>query len=274
MASSSLYINSLSFSLRTRFNPLITYYNRHIYEDPIMPEKKLSETDLARYIVEYLEQEGWDCYPEAQMKYGGGRADIACTKQGILWIVEVKTSLSIRLLDQANDWLRTKGVNRVSIAFPTRGVPGVVTDLCDLKGIGILTVPKSNYNLTRRIMEQKAPTALPTSDWKVKGMIESLHPDMKNYKPGTCNGYSTPYNRTMKAVDEYLIVHPDSTLKEIVTSVQHHYASNRTAQVCILKGALRGGKERVRAKKEGNKWLLYSAGHTLDAHSSPLNLAD
>lgn len=214
----------------------------------------MKESDLAKVIMCYLEDEGWDCYPEALLSHGRGRADIACTKEGVLWIIETKVSMSLKLLEQAFEWTRTKAMHRVSIAIPYRDVSPFVHTLCREQGMGILmATPK-----LRRAYSLKEPKDIIPAPHKIQKMIASLHPDMKEYTPGSSNGYSTPYNRTMKAVRLYLKSNPGAFLKDIVKDVPHHYASDRTATTCIPKAVKDFEKGKIRCKKIKNRYRFYS----------------
>lgn len=217
-------------------------------------KEKISEATLASQLLEYLKNDGWDCYPEALLHYGNGRADIAALKEGKLWILEVKNTLSLRLLEQAIEWAVTKAVNRVSVVTPIKKITPLVDDICKWKSIGIMTI-HSYSGIKNRIV---APD-LTYNDSKLNKNIESLHPDMKNYQPGTSNGYSTPYNRTMKVVKEFILQNPGSTLSNVVAGIQHHYSSKASAKSGILSGILRGDIEGIRAIQENNTWILHTS---------------
>jgi len=215
----------------------------------------MKESDLAKRIMKYLKEEGWDCYPEAQLCYGRGRADIACIKKGVLWVIETKTNLSLRLLDQANEWVKTKAVHRVSLAIPYRNITPFAYEVCNWKGLGILmATPQLRVVYDHR----KAPEHKP-STFKLNKMVNSLHPDMKKYAPGTTKGYSTPYNRTMKAIRTYLKTHPGASLKDILKEVPHHYASKQSASACIPKAIKDFEKGKINGRKIKNRWRFYAA---------------
>ncbi len=223
------------------------------HKRPKTKMKKIKESDLAKSVLTHLETEGWDCYPEAQMSYGRGRADIACTKEGALWIIEAKLSLSLKLLEQADGWVNTKAAHRVSIAIPYRSISPFVYNLCRDRGVGIIMATKQ----FRSIYVHKEATELDTRAPKVKKMIDSLHPDMKEYQPGTTSGYSTPYNRTMKAIRLYLTVNPGAFLKDIIKDVPHHYASDRTASTCIPNAVKEFEKGKIQSRKIKGRWRFY-----------------
>ena len=104
--------------------------------------KKLTEVDLAKPVISYLEERGWDVYQEVLIY--GKIADIVATFGKLTWIVEVKTSLSLKLLEQIYAW-RGKA-NFISIAIPSNSYPGgdcFVKDILVKNKIGMLTDRKS-----------------------------------------------------------------------------------------------------------------------------------
>lgn len=76
----------------------------------------MKETELAKSIILYLEGHGWDVYQEALIQ--GNIADIVATFGKLTWIIECKTSLSLKLLEQASAW--GGKVNFISIAIPAK----------------------------------------------------------------------------------------------------------------------------------------------------------
>src|SRR3990167_6383616 len=99
--------------------------------------KKLTEVQLAKPIIAYLEERGWDVYQEVFIY--GKVADIVATFGKLTWIVEVKTSLSLKLLEQIYGW-RGK-FNFLSIAIPASSSYGDFTrDLLIRNKIGVLSV--------------------------------------------------------------------------------------------------------------------------------------
>src|SRR3990167_11042364 len=101
--------------------------------------EKLTEVQLAKPIIAYLEERGWDVYQEVLIY--GKIADIVATFGKLTWIVEVKTSLSLKLLEQIYAWRGR--ANFLSIAIPTTVGDGFVKNLLMNNRIGILTVRHS-----------------------------------------------------------------------------------------------------------------------------------
>ena len=51
---------------------------------------KINETDLGRLLQKNLEDRGYDCYPEAQFRSRGKRADLIAIKHESFWVIEIK----------------------------------------------------------------------------------------------------------------------------------------------------------------------------------------
>lgn len=217
--------------------------------------KKLSEEDVAKNILLYLEGQGWNCYPEALLKYSNGRADIAATKDGILRIVEVKMSLSLALLNQANEWILSEGVDEVFIAIPNLKVSHLVSEILRWKGIGMLMhYPYSIYANKVNVV-CTGGRRLNVREGRKKKMIDSLHEDMKNYSPGTKVGFSTPYNRTIKRIEEFILEKGcPVTMKEIL-KLEHHYASSSSARSGLSQALLIFEKDKFTVDQTQKEFL-------------------
>jgi len=215
----------------------------------------VSEATLAAQVMEWLEGFGWDCYPEAKMTYGTGRADIAAVRGPVLWVIECKKSFTLSVLDQAAKWL--ENCNQVSIAIPyykrgggyTRNEAGAINGynwpayqslaaklFCRQNGIGVIEVRDSEIREVeppRFFRDRRNPGT--GFDFPRQNRL-SLHPDMKRYAPGTTSdrGYSTPWRRTMDDAVEFVAKHPGCTLADLVAGIPHHYASAAGARGNLL----------------------------------------
>lgn len=213
----------------------------------------MKETELAKIVQRWLIDSGWDVYPEAQMAYGRGRADLAAQKDGQLIIAEAKTNMSMRLLEQGDRWVRTKAVSQVYLAVPERKMSRFIVDVCRWRGFGLLLVhrPKASVRVMVKPADQKP------SPKKLATMIDSLHPDMKRYQPGTVTGFSTPYNRTMNRVETFVIDNPGAFVTEVVDSIEHHYASRKSACQSMVKAIRAFEQGRLKAVKRNGRFRIY-----------------
>jgi len=221
----------------------------------------VKETELAAAVMRWLQEQGWDCYPEAQFRSYGGRADIAAVRDGRLWIIECKLSLSTALLDQAHEWIGA--AHYVSIAVPSlkrrSSYGGVVDFFLQEKGIGLIRVA-TRYTGDLDPLETIPPRLHRYAHHRAKKLIKLLHPDMKHYAPGNDNSsFSSPFNRTMKDVAGFVRLHPGCTVKEIVDNVPHHYGSSATARSAIPQWLEHGfEKYQIRVKMDGHRRRFYA----------------
>lgn len=101
-----------------------------------MARAKVSEQLVAEIVISWLEAYEADVYQEVQVS--GGVADIVARVRAELWIVEVKTSLSLALVAQAMD--RRRLAHRVFVAAPYSRSMREVEPILRETGIGLLDV--------------------------------------------------------------------------------------------------------------------------------------
>jgi hypothetical protein len=77
----------------------------------------MRESEIGASVMAWLENMGWDCYPEAQFESYGNRADIAAVRDGLLWVVECKTTACLALIEQAVEWIGYTHYNCASTAI-------------------------------------------------------------------------------------------------------------------------------------------------------------
>lgn len=214
--------------------------------------------------MDAMQEQGWDCYPEVEVPYGG-RADIVGVRpfpflqhRQCIHIVEVKTSWTLSLLEQAE--ARTYCAHYVSIAAPSRR-SAFYERLCRERGVGMLQVRYSGEDtaidpyiaLEPRLVRHKH---------KFCGnpglLLETLHEDMKRYAPGTQSGYSTAFSRTMDRCEKFVREHPGCTVKDLVSAVDHHYASIGGFKQGILSWLDK--RDGIEARKEGPAFRFYPVG--------------
>lgn len=239
-----------------------------------MVKKKVSEEEVATAVMQHLITEGWDCYPEVLLP--GGRADIVAVRdlpfsQGkLVHIIETKTNWSLSLLEQAVN--RQGFAHYVSIAAPgigrgNREINRFFELLCTARGIGIIIVegvlePKVELY---RIQPAKLCRGLKSAkkfNWGPWKTLAALHPDQKNYTPGTTGkaGYSTPFRRTMDRCVDYVRKHPGCTVKELVGAVESHYARPTGFKQGILMWLEK--REEIRVDTSGSVYKFYPIDST------------
>ncbi len=201
-----------------------------------------SEVELARPVVAWLDDLGWE--------------DIVARRGPVLWVVEVKRTLGLTLLGQAHAWKRR--AHRVSVAVPVgRNTTArrFALHAAESEGIGIIEAWKcgdvkvserTRPQLRRRVLGFKLIEAQKT--WAEAGNASG-----KRW---------SPFQETCKLVREVVEGSPGLTIREVVESVDHHYASTASARGSLLQWAREGALEGVVAMcgtKETGHYRLYPA---------------
>ncbi len=229
----------------------------------------VKEETIAGAVVTYLEQQAWDVYQEVE--YVGSRADIVATSGFIVRVVEVKTSLTAALVEQAWGWKPWAHYVHIAVPKPKirHRVPGrsVLLSFCLAHGIGIFHVQKREPRWSEQD-ERKSKFEIKEAEMaKLNRKALAAHfrnairPEHKNWgRAGNAdNKYYTPWRGTCEAWRAYIKQHPGCSIKELVDKVGHHYQSDSTARSC-MSGYLRNGTipgVEVRRNKS-NKIELYS----------------
>lgn len=206
-----------------------------------------TESELCVAFQGHLEQLGWECYPEVEVRYGPGRADLVAYLRPVLWVIEAKLHLNEAVCGQAERWLGR--AHFVSILVPAGGAHGVLMDWCAGKGIGVYAGWRDHpVGGMQRIQFR---TDVPNRLHRIKTRLaQYLHPDMKKAVPGSnAGGYSTPFSRTMDAAVAFIKAHPGCGPAEVVKGIPHHYLSDKTAKRCLLDWL--GKDSRVKVSKLG-----------------------
>lgn len=218
----------------------------------------MKETELAKYIIEYLESLKWDVYQEVQLNTYGSIADIVAIQNNLVWVIETKTSLSLDLIAQAEHW--TSYANYVSVAIPYRRYKNykkihIIKHLFEHYGIGCLMVSPNAY---RYKVEQYYPPKLHRKAIS-KYFKECVTPEHKTFaEAGNADGKRyTPFQATCEHVKRVVKNKPGITLKELINTIDHHYANDTTAKACISKWIDKGIIEGIEKEYQGRTYHLY-----------------
>jgi hypothetical protein len=186
----------------------------------------MKESDLYRPVKDALEQLGYEVYAEVEYGSGGKRADVVGYQHPAVCVVEMKTSLTMDLIEQAYKWLPY--AHHIYIAIPARkkDVPSFVSKLLHQFGIGIMQVtPRGRVVVTQRAKFNRPRHA---SKWK-----KILRPEHQTWLEGGSQGggYVTPYKLTIERVRQYLSRNPHRwfTIREILDHCETHYASPKNS---------------------------------------------
>ena len=211
----------------------------------------MTEIELARPVVEWLKEQHWDVYQEVQLESYGRIADIVAVRGKCIWIIEYKTSLSLKVIEQASKHWQC---HCRSVAVPM----GKTTDrwfkkrIMNLLNIGLIEVSKPNYKGNMTVCEEYKGNFQRLQKQTIHELLFKLRPEHKNSEAGSRGGgYLTAYSRTMHDIREIISCNPGYTLKEIMTTLQHHYASEASARTCIKKALAEWETEWCRIEIDG-----------------------
>lgn len=211
---------------------------------------KVSEQDIAAVVVAWLEALGADVYQEVTVS--GGVADIVARLGAEIWIVEVKTSLSLALLTQAME--RRRLCHRVYVAAPYSRNFRDVGELCKAIGIGLLQVSPRMNDWDNAEYGYGAPSIETIADsrrWNTRpvALAKKLVPEHKTHAragaPGGA-GRWTPWRNTIEALARVVRRSPGVTIKDAVAEIQHHYVSAAGARASLAKWCREGAVPGVR----------------------------
>jgi len=241
------------------------------------------ESDLGPPVVEWLREQGYDVYQEVEMHQGGPRADIVGVRGQVLFVVELKKSLSLDVIAQAAYWRRY--AHFAAVAVPARvgkmfGRRILVTDdqgrglageVLAWKGLGLLEVlpPGHDGHLARLGTSEEGVVQLgnvegpretmpaPLHRRIAEGLRAALKPQQRTFaKAGNADAKRwTKFRETAARLRRYVDSHPRCTLKQAIGGISHHYASDASAR-----GAL------VRLLREGVVKGVALNPHTMTLH--------
>lgn len=234
-----------------------------------------SEVEVARQVVQYLQDQRWDVYQEV----GGpaGTADIVARYGARLWVVECKQALNLTVMEQADRW--KPYAHMVSVAVPVDGRERAQFEFgkkcCAQNGIGVLEVrdPSASNIILSAVTARPAAVAASLRAGQpvqqtvdpvlfrrpLRGLVDLLRPQHKTYcEAGTASGKRwTPFKETALAVRNYVWRNPGVDAHTLVKNIKHHYRQPITAVVQLIDLAERGVIEGVRVERSYRKILFY-----------------
>lgn len=208
------------------------------------------ETELAKPIIYYLEEHGWNVYQEVFIH--GPIADIVATFNKLTWIIECKTSLSLKLMEQAYAW-RGKA-NLISIAIPvnSRIGDGFTRDILGWKGIGVLTV-NSYLEINENIR--------PRLNRRVIDISKFLKQEQKTFAEAGGKGpYFTPFKNTVLEIQKVVRYKEGILFNDLIKEIDHHYRTTASAKSCLKQWIESGVIKNVEIRKENNLLRVYYNG--------------
>lgn len=209
-----------------------------------------SESELAKVVIEWLQDYGWEVYQEVQLERYGKTADIIAKQNGLIWVIECKLSNSLSVIEQAEYW--SCFAHYSSVAVPYSRDSKIFDKV--LKWLGIGKICPCNFGTSEEIksvLHRKSYT-------KIWDMI--LSEDHKTFaEAGNSSGEKlTPFTRTCRDILYEVKKSPGLTIKDLLEKVKTHYRTPSTARSCILKWAELGKIKGVKVVRENNRIKFYA----------------
>lgn len=232
----------------------------------------MKETDLFQPVKQWLEDGGHTVYSEVSHSlYGGRRADIVAVHGSIYTVVELKTSLSLDLIEQAYSWKKDAHYVYVCTPMPKGSTNRFAEKLLRQYGIGLLQVV-FNKDARFTYVHQEG-YCVPRINRRVTGDLQKAVTEYhKNNPPGgsQAGGYVTAYKITMMHVKEYLEMqkwrrNPNGwvTINEILDNVTTHYSSPKQS---LSKALMSFEQEWCESQKVNGKLMFRMKVEQTDVH--------
>lgn len=207
----------------------------------------MKESDLFEPIKAWLELSGHEVFSEVSLNgYGGSRrADIVAIHGKVVTVIELKTSLSLDLIEQAFGWKRHAHRIFVGVPKPKRCLNEFACRLLRNEGIGILTVDMDIDGADRfghwrddawTGVECKSHNA-PKINRRISDLLTKVLTDeYKNGPPGghAGGGYVTNYKLTMQRVREFMKYRRWLRIEDILEQVETHYSAPKQSLATAL----------------------------------------
>ena len=229
--------------------------------DRVREKDQVKETDLARKVIEWLDDQKWDCYQEVQVFPGGSIADIVAKQGPVCWVIETKMTLSLAVIGQAYEWL--PWANYVSVAVPAgKRRIGFAARILKTYGIGLLKVNQYEYDLdwSSPVSEVEHPAFRRHTGNARSYALNALNDGHKTYaEAGNNKGrHWSPFKETCLQIHRYVSLNEGCSLKDILNNVKYHYATPASARSCIPRWAEAGTIDRIKVVKEQGQWRFYT----------------
>ena len=194
----------------------------------------MREIDLGEGLVSWLTSQKYDVYQEVQLYSNGGICDVIAVRDPIIWAIELKTSLSIKVFEQATRW---KTLYR-SVCVPNRRNtinPYVIKIAKTIFNVGILEQMPYDSGFKEVV---NAPLMREYYRYSKNTLSKLLEEHKTMSKAGSVGGgYSTPYKRTIRNIKEFIKKEEEVTINDIMKHIEHthHYSNIQSAKQSIVK---------------------------------------
>lgn len=209
----------------------------------------MRETEIGQAVAAWLQEQHWDCYYEVQVYSLGRIADIVAVRGPVVYVIECKTNLSLKVLEQASRWR----AHMRSIAVPRRKrqryrsndreAAYYIARRC--LEIGVLEVSKNTMGGEEYFeVHQAVPPKLKRDFHRMAQDIKrALLPGHKTHTlPGSPShgGRWTPYKTSMSRVRMFVRKNPGCTFREIGDELGKMHYAHKTSAIGNIRQALMG----------------------------------
>jgi hypothetical protein len=207
----------------------------------LIMSKAILEKHLGIKLMEWLSGEGWECFPEVQLKSRGPRADLLATKSPLLWAIEIKLTLNMTVIEQALRWKQLGALyTSIAVLAPIRKYHhkfNFYTEFVDRvlknEGLGLFLINRKDMS----IQEAIPPKLFRYNFSKSKFLMEQLDERMKNYIPGSSSqeGYSSPFKRTIENAINFIAARNKCSIEELIKNIKTHFRVRNKAKKFLVK---------------------------------------
>lgn len=212
-------------------------------------KEKITEVELAKKVIKYLENLKWDIYQEVQMHRSGRCCDIVAAQNNIVWAIECKTSCGLKVIEQAYKWIGY--ANLVSVAVPTTGF--MARKVCKTYGIGVLRTGKKRYGKCEELIR---PHIFRKRHNHLKNVLNEKD-RIFNEAGSTSSAKWSPFKQTCAEVLRVVTINPGIKLKDLIEKIDHHYTSDSSAKQSLSHWIDKGLVKGVYKKRSGKYVTLY-----------------
>lgn len=226
------------------------------------------ESDMFPYVKKFLEDSGHTVYSEVERGPGGKRADVVAVLGPSVTVVEMKTTLSMEVIEQAYYWIGHANYIYIAIPKRKRRISDFVHKFLRSHNIGLLEVPVGREHLLQPNMSlEYYMMCIPSRFSRMRGRGRSvdwkkiLKPEHQTWLEGGSNkgGYVTDYKITIQGVKKFLSIRPKQwfTMAEILHHCETHYSSPKNS---LAKALIEFENDWCETKKEGNRRMFRYKG--------------
>lgn len=200
----------------------------------------MKEHELGEQMLVWLQEEypDWDIYQEISLGNARKRADIVLVKSDLVWVIELKTSLSLSVIQQAYEWqvdYRGVAVPKVMSKSARKSRRWWGSYMARQMEIDLFEIGETYVDKFSRIMPSIKHK--PSYTWQKDKLLNVINTGLTEgfAEAGTKGTYWTPYKQSMIEIREYLRENPGRSVYEIVEDLgKLHYSSERSARSTLL----------------------------------------